>query len=199
MPGTDVQPGIHEVHSFEVDEFDCIRGVVCGGQTLLESVEGSSDRQLPFAAIFSDNRTRDIYMRLVEHVRATSETISFPYRCDNDTHCIYLRTVVFLSSSKRVGFLNKVTGYDERPAGVRLIRQFDVGESDYYNCSICNRFTDADSEGGGWHEFQTLVETKKWPAAGRVMKCNFDICGDCDRSVSQRIDETLRTFERRTA
>lgn len=195
MADSNIHPGIHEVHSFEVDEFDYIRGIVCGGQMLSQAGADSAARQLQFAEIFSDARTRALYDQLVTHVRTTSETISFPYRCDNETHCIYLRAVVLMSSSRRVGFHNKITGYDPRPVGTRLLRTFVTQHFDYKNCSICNRLSNDPHT--GWHEFQALVETGQWPCDGQPMRCAFDICDDCDMAVKQRLSETLRSFDRR--
>ena len=198
MLPTDIAPGIHEVQSFEVDEYNCIRGVICGSQTLLQPDNGRPDGQLPFDAIFSDKHTSSLYQQLVEHVRTTAETISFPYRCDSETHLVYLRVVVFLSSSKNVSFLNKVTGYDARHAGVRLIREYVFEDIDYKNCSICNRLCNPATI-DDWQEFQTLIENHHWPETNKTMRCAFDVCNDCEQALKQRMAETLRAFERRAA
>jgi len=199
MSKSEITPGIHEVQTFEVDQFNCIRGVLCGGQSLLEAKLIQNDGQVPFEAIFSDSRTRTLYSDLVEHVRSTSETISFPYRCDSETHSVYLRAVVFLSSSKNVGFLNKVTGYDTRPVGIKLVRIFVNENDDYRCCSICNRFSKSEHENTEWYEFQTMVETGLYVASTMPMRCIYDVCTDCESAVRQRMSETIRSFERRAA
>ncbi len=199
MPPKEITPGVYEIQTFEVDQFNCIRGVVCGGQNLLEALSGRNEGQLTFDQIFSDDRTRNLYCNLVEHVRSTSETISFPFRCDGESHSVYLRTMVFLSSAKNVGFVNRVTGYDSRPAGIKLVREFVDENHEYRCCSICNRLSRDDAENTVWEEFQTLVDSGKYTATETPMRCVFDVCSDCERAVTQRMNETLREFNRRAA
>ncbi len=195
MNRTDRQTGIHEVLSFEVDEFDFICGTICGGDTLVEG-ETSADKQLvPFKEIFSDAKTRSVFVMLLEHVRETSETISFPYRCDTETHCVFLRAIVSKSSSKRVGFLNKVMGYEPRHAGIRLVQRVATDHSDFTVCSICNRLSHNDT----WQEFQQLVDQRAWPGNNKVMHCSFDSCSDCVNAISQRVAETQRSYNRKVA
>ena len=195
MNHTDKQDGIHEVHSFEVDEFDFICGPTCGGKILLEPGMAKSNQQTPFKAIFSDNSTSSLHLMLLDHVRLTSETISYPYRCDTESHCVFLRAVVSKTSTMRVGFLNKVLGYEARPAGTRLVREFVTNAADFSMCSICNRINHLDQ----WVEFQQLVEMEVWPAKGKTMRCEFEACPDCNASISQRIAETKRSYDRKIA
>ncbi len=191
----DKQPGIYEEHSFEVDEFDLICGPVCGGKIHSESDFLEAQQQLSFGDIFADESTRAIFMMLLNHVRTTSETISYPYRCDSETHCVYLRAVISKSSTMHVGFVNKVLGYEPRSENARLIRDFNCDNPDFIVCSICNRL----EHGRQWMEFQELVEIGIWPANGKVMKCHFGICAECEHAINQRVAETSRSYHTKVA
>jgi hypothetical protein len=185
----DAHLGIHESHSFEVDEFNIICGAVCGG----EMVTGTSldtAQQVLFSDIFSDEKTRSIIYSLLTHVRQTSERISYPYRCHTPTHCVYLKAVVSKSSSMRVGFVNKLLGYEPRPGNARLECYTNKESPDFSLCSICNRL----EHDGVWLEFQQLLEQKGWPATGRRMGCSFDTCENCENALGQRIAETQRSY-----
>lgn len=195
MNQTDKQTGIHEVYSFEVDEFDFICGPICGGNTF-ENPDGLTTSQtIPFNDIFSDDSTCSLLSMVLNHVRETSETISYPYRCDTETHCVFLRVIVSKSTSTRVGFLNKVVGYEPRPINTKLVRNFVTDGADYTMCSICNRLNYKDA----WREFQELVNSGIWPASEKVMDCSFDTCPDCVNAIHQRIAETHRTYDRQFA
>lgn len=191
MNQTDKQVGIEEVQSFEIDEFDYICDINLGWKKRTNSCEAASKQQMNFRDIFSDANTADLHLLLLEHVRLTSETISYPFRCDTETHCVFLRAVVSRTSSMRVGFLNKVMGYEPRPLGNRLIRKFVTVDSDFTMCSICNRLYHDEQ----WIEFQQLVESQVWPANGKEMRCSFDTCKNCVTSINQRMAETRRSFD----
>jgi len=195
LNNTDKQVGIHEIYSFEIDEFDFICGPNTRGNAFIEAAAGKTKQQTPFEAIFSDKSTASLHLMLLEHVRLTSETISYPYRCDTESHCVFLRAVVSKTSTMRVGFLNKVLGYEARPTGTRLVREFVTESADFCMCSICNRVNHNDR----WIEFQQLVETNAWPANGKIMRTQFEACKDCNNSIGQRIAETKRSYDRKIA
>ena len=183
----------HELFTYEVDDFEQICGTVCGGQTQLQLTNGEGELGVSFSDMFADTRSCELFNRILKHVRDTSETIGFPFRCDSETHSVYQRCVVFLSSSKRVAFVNRLIGMDQRPAGVRWVRSaFDnsSGESaDYQCCSLCNRLKVKPDD---WVEFQQLVDEQHWSGDGQSMRCDMDVCPDCERAIDQRIAETRR-------
>jgi len=195
MNVTDKQPGIHEEHSFEVDEFDLICGPICGGRVRVNSGVVGAIQQQNFSEIFADQSTRSIFMMLLNHIRSTSETISYPYRCDTETHCVYLRAIISKSSAMNVGFVNKVLGYEPRSDNARLVRTFDTNCPDFMVCSICNRLEHENN----WMEFQELVEKNIWPADGKLMKCLFDTCLECEEALIQRVAETHRSYSAKAA
>ncbi len=195
MNVTTAQTGIHETHSFEVDEFNFICGPICGGSKIANVGVSATNQQVLFEDIFSDDKTRLILLDLLNYVRRTSETISYPYRCDTESHSIYLRAIVSKSSSMRVGFVSKVLGYEPRPGNTRLECYCKPDDPDYSLCSICNRI-DVD---GAWLEFQELVEQGIWPASGKPLGCAFDTCVDCERALCQRVAETQRSYDTKTA
>ena len=193
MGQTDKQNNIDELLSFEIDEFGFICEVSRGRETLEEPKSKASKQQVQFKNIFSDANTADLHEKLVDHVRLTSETISYPYRCDSETHCIFLRVVVSKTSTMRVGFLNKVVGRELRPFDNILVREFVTDKADFTMCSICNRLNLDEN----WLEFQQLVDQNMWPANGKVMRCCFDTCANCVNAIDQRIAETRRSFDRK--
>lgn len=130
-------------------------------------------------------------MNLLTHVRNTSETISYPYRCDSESHTAYLRAVISKSSAKHVSFVNKVLRFEPRPEGVRFVCVLGAENADYSVCSICNRL----DVGGSWMEFQSMGDSSLWPASGKPMNCNFDACDSCERAMLQRIAESNRSFQ----
>lgn len=191
MNQTDRQIGIEEMQSFEIDEFDFVCNVNIAGKQHIYPDQVEPKRRISFREIFSDASTADLHQSLIEHVRLTSETISYPYRCDTETHCVFLRAVVSRTSSTRVGFLNKMLGYEPRPADSRLIRKYVTDESDFTMCSICNRLEHDER----WFEFQQLVELQLWPANGKEMRCSFHTCINCATSINQRMAEARRSFD----
>ena len=193
MGQTVKQSSIEELHSFEIDEFGFICEVSLGREVPEESKSRVSKQQVQFKNIFSDVNTANLHEKLVDHVRLTSETISYPYRCDSETHCIFLRVVVSKTSNMRVGFLNKVVGREPRPFDNILVREFVTDNADFTMCSICNRL----NVNKTWLEFQQLVDENVWPANGKVMRCSFDTCTNCVNAIDQRIAETRRSFDRK--
>ena len=195
MSDNEYNEGIHEIHSFEVDEFDIVCGPVCGGKVVSSTGVVPARHQVHFNQIFADAKTRALFMMMLNHVRATSETISFPYRCDTETHCVYLRAVVSKSSTMHVGFVNKVMEYELRPENARLVCSLSSENPDFTLCSICNRLRHENQ----WLEFQQLVDQEIWPADGKPMGCQFDTCANCENALRQRVAETQRSYTAKAA
>ena len=194
MKRSDDGDRLHESYLFEIDEFD----YVCSERSAAPSARSgppTDDQRTMFHDIFADAGTRALFRSVLDHVRATSETVSFPYRCDTDTHYVFMRAVVFKSSSRRVGFLNRIIGREPRATGVRMLRAHVLELADFTACSICSRL----KHGEEWIEFQQLVERGLWPPDERIMRCALDTCPDCENAVAQRIAESRRSFERKTA
>ncbi len=183
----------HELYTYEVDEFEQICGTFCGGKTQLQLTNSQGELGVSFADMFADPRTCELFFRILNHIRETSETIGFPFRCDSDTHSVYQRCVVFMSSSRRVAFVNRLIGMDKRPTGVRWVRRSfeksNTESADFQCCSICNRLK---VQSDLWLEFQQLVDQQKWPGDSHPMSCEMNVCPDCEKGIDQRIQETRR-------
>lgn len=189
MPVETIAAETHDVFTYEVNEFGRVSSTKDDGHTQLSINPSGDDPELSFDRIFADTETYHLMQKVLNHVRATAETVSFPYRCDTETQCKYHRNIVFQSSSRRVAFLNKLVGTEERPTGTRWNRIFVLKNGEYICCSICNRVRHDDI----WKEFQQLVDADVWPRGGKPMHCSLTVCTDCERGVNQRIAETLRS------
>jgi hypothetical protein len=181
----------HDLYTYEVDEFQHVCGAGCGGSTQLNFTDNAGQLGYVFSDMFADTATRELFVRVLDYVRDSSETISFPFRCDSETHHVYQRCVVFMSSSRRVAFVNRMVGKDPRPSGVRWVRNVSNNSqsADFLCCSICNRLS---NQNNGWTEFQQLVEENTWSGEGAAMQCSMTVCPECENGVVQRISETRR-------
>ncbi len=188
-----------DMFSYEVDAFNQVCGVTRGGQTQLQLTRADGGVGVQFDDLFLDNSTRQLFVSVLHHVRQSSETVSFPFRCDSSTHTVYQRCIVFLSSSRRVAVMNRLIGKDRRPVGIEWDRKNITPENadaaDFVCCSLCSRLN---TPGSRWVDFQQLVDERRWPASGRTMICTTDVCGDCVKAIEQRIAETLRSQELKT-
>ncbi len=196
MLGNGVQNS-HELYTYEVDEFEHVCGANYGGSTQLQLANSDGELGYFFANMFADSETRALFTRILDHVRSSSETTSFPFRCDSETHRVYQRCVVFMSSSRRVAFVNRLIGMDPRPSGVRWVRHSSDSNSasDFACCSMCNRLKVQEQR---WIEFEQLVDEKGWASDGASMQCLMTVCGDCESGVLQRLHESQRPQGGRT-
>jgi len=128
-------------------------------------------------------------------VRELRETVSFPYRHDNDKQCVYLRSVVSLVSSGVVEFSNRVVSTEVRPWNSRVEREYVTENWDCLICSVCSRLQSDDD----WYEFQYLCSGGALKAREGKLRCRKSLCSDCECAIVQRMGEARRALRRRVA
>lgn len=182
--------GLEESFAYEVDDYN----TVCNKGPLNSTEKNDPDqthlsRHRSFDSIFSDDKTREVFNRLLSHTRNSRDVVSFPYRCDTEKKCHYYRLIVSISSARHVLFFNKLLASDARQNGVRWLRSKSLSPDASNVCSICNRILFAQR----WVEFQELVDASLWPADNSEMSCSYTVCSQCERGINQRISESLNS------
>lgn len=175
--------------AYEVDDYDNICSIGSAQRNGGVSSVGSAPVAMKFSSIFADDKTLAVFTRLLDHARASSDAVSFPYRCDSENTCNFYRLTVSISAARHVLFFNKLLGSDLRSMEIRWQHSFVDDSTALDTCSICNKI----QFNSQWHYFQQLVEQKHWPASGKHMYCRSTVCFDCDRGISQRINQSLRS------
>lgn len=180
---------LKDTFAYEVDDYDTIcRSGSSDSFGHRINDESYLSTNINFDSMFTDDKTRAVFRKLLTHSRNHMDVVSFPYRCDTVTMCQYYRLTVSISGARRVMFFNKLLGCDSRQNEVRWDRISTDGDDAISLCSICNKL----SVIGEWLEFQELVDTNLWPASGKEMNCAYTVCDQCEQGINQRIHESLK-------
>ncbi len=195
--------------SFFVDESDAL--FVQGTEGLEPATRDteSGPVQMLFAEIFADAKTANLFNSVLVQVRQGRSILSFPYRCDNTTHCLFFRVQIAATRDELVEFKNQMIASDPRPSGVtwnrKIIPAFTSDSSDqgahtnngavvYETCSLCCRVSFEDT----WYEYQELIDQEHWSLRPnseeetRVMSCKSTLCATCESAVNQRLSDAIR-------
>ncbi|MDB4223867.1 hypothetical protein N9850_08840 [Granulosicoccus sp.] len=176
-----------DTFTYEVDVYDTVCRVgsnKSGGYS--DSGMSCKPSTVHFDSMFSDKKTCSVFREILQHVRTTQDVVSFPYRCDTETMCLYYRLTVSICIGNHVLFYNKLLGVDSRPYGVRWERVKPEGGSAIPLCSICNKF----SVDERWIEFQEMIDLKYWPESGKEMPCAYTVCLPCEKGIRHRVNES---------
>ena len=189
QPAKSESSELKDTFAYEVDDSNIIYRSGSSNMIGYRIAENSyQPTNINFEAMFSDEKTRVVFKKVLEHVRNSRAVVSFPYRCDTELFCKYFRLTVSISSAKHVLFFNKLLGSDSRPNGVAWRRIDGVGPDAISLCSICNRLLVNQQ----WQEFQALVDSNLWVVSETEMPCSFTVCEFCEQGIDQRIHQSLK-------
>ncbi len=182
-------PAVVDTFGYEVDEYD----LICQIRTTRDpaAAEESGEHysaDTPFDSIFGDEKTRSLFRRILQHVRTSRDTVTFPFRCDTQVASKFFSLTASVSTARHVLFFNKLLGVDPRPEGIEWLRRTTNAAGSLPVCSICNQIRIE----GVWRHFQEGVELGLWPAHGSEMPCSSTVCEKCERGVHQRIRQAER-------
>ncbi len=126
--------------------------------------------------LIADRETHRIYGTMFVEVRRSSETLSFPYRCDTPTQRRFMRMELYPRYNKHIRLISRELQVEER-AYVPLLDASAKRSKDFLTiCSWCKRVK---LSNGMWSEVEEAVESLSLLNCALLPQLIHDICPGC--------------------
>lgn len=134
-----------------------------------------------------DKDTQDIYIMLLDAVRASGSGLSFPYRCDSPCVKRYMRLTITAEPDSGIAFRSEILKIEPmaRPVYFDITSSYKIKQ--VHVCSSCRKV----KAGESWLEVADAFETGDLTATKSRFLAIYRMCSTCLAAMHERSSELL--------
>ncbi len=130
--------------------------------------------------------TKQIYHVLLEKVRKTGKTITFPFRCDAPHLRRFLEMTIFPMEDGNVQFISELIKVEKREPVALLIPHQERSKEFIRMCSMCKKVALTEKE---WVEVEEAIQTLKLFEKELLPQITHGLCPQCFNQILKAMEQ----------